>query len=128
MRQSQLRRITGTIAYRMAEIFGFQKQHATPEGLVLSGDHVRKNRGLGEIVDLLVDAGPFHTLPGFVQVAGHRLSQVFEVMPPKLLVELRRGGQSRARTQADGAFCYVLLFRERRIQLDEAGMRSRSNF
>ena len=36
MRQSQLRRITGTIAYRMAEIFGFQKQHATPGGVVLS--------------------------------------------------------------------------------------------
>ena len=36
MRQSQLRRITGTIAYRMAETFGFQKQHATPGGLVLS--------------------------------------------------------------------------------------------
>ena len=30
MRQSQLRRITGTIAYRMAETFGFQKQHPTP--------------------------------------------------------------------------------------------------
>ena len=36
MRQSQLRRITGTIAYRMAEIFGFQKQHATPRGVILS--------------------------------------------------------------------------------------------
>ena len=36
MRQSQLRRITGTIAYSMAEIFGFQKQHATPRGVVLS--------------------------------------------------------------------------------------------
>ena len=36
MRQSQLRRITGTIAYRMAAIFGFQKEHATPGGVVLS--------------------------------------------------------------------------------------------
>ena len=30
MRQSQLRRVAGTIAYNMADIFGFQKQHVTP--------------------------------------------------------------------------------------------------
>ena len=37
MRESQLRRVAGTIAYSMAEIFGFQKQHVTPaHGVVLS--------------------------------------------------------------------------------------------
>ena len=37
MRQSQLRRVAGTIAYNMADIFGFQKQHVTPtHGVVLS--------------------------------------------------------------------------------------------
>lgn len=36
IRQSQLRRITGSIAYHLASIFGFQLQHADKGDMVLS--------------------------------------------------------------------------------------------